>query len=410
MRRIRAMLALSLAAGLALSACGGGSDIRAGDGGNAEAPIKVGVIVPLSGSFAPEGLEAQRGYEMGVAKMGGRVAGRPVKLVFADAFAPEDVLAEADRLATRENVDLYIGTYSTPISQAGSDSAARHKLAFFETMAITDTLTERGLPNYIRVGPRAADFARTSAQFVEEALSGKLGKKVFIEHEDGPYGTSVSGTQKAALEEAGLQVTMGSHKSTATDVTDSVLVAKMANPDVWLVTGYAGDQIQLLRAAGAQNFKPKATVLVGAGDTKAVYEAIGADKLANTFVVAYTSPKINPTWAPGNAEFYSTYNAKYGREPLGTVANNAYNGTVSSLKILEEAGGKTDVESVNKAAGAYEINFGGLPNGWGLDLDDKMTNTRIRLVAVQWRPDGTVPAVWPAGAAADGEQMRLPNS
>lgn len=405
MGKRKATLALTLAAGLMLSACGGGDDAGTA-GGTSTEPIKIGVIVPLSGTFAPEGQEVQRGYEMALEKAGGKAAGRDVQLVFGDAFTPEDAIAEADRLATREDVDLFVGTYATPASQAASDAAARQQLPFIETHAITDSLTERQLTNYFRVGPRAIDFAQTSAAFVTE-LSATVGKSVFVEHEDGPYGTSVAATQLPALTSSGLTAVKGTHKVAATDVTDSVLAAKRANPDIWLITGYASDATLLLRTAAAQNFRPKATVLVGAGDTRAAYEAVGAEALTDTFVVAYTSPIVNSSYAPGNEEFYRTYQSKFNAAPLGTVANTGFSGMTAALKLIDGGGGRTTVEAITEAAQKIDVPVGGQPNGFGLKLDANRQNMRIRLLAVQWREDGTVPAVWPAEAAVDGQEMRL---
>ena len=405
----RAVMALSVAGSLALTACGGGGSTGGAGGGGGEKPIRVGVIVPLSGAFAAEGQEVKRGYEMALAEAGGQVEGRKVELVTGDAMAPDAAIAETDRLATREKVDLFVSSYATPASQAGSEAAARQRKVWIETHAITDSLTKRGLENYIRVGARAVDFANASASFVVDGLGPKLGqgRKVFVEHEDGPYGTAVAETQMAALQKAGYTVVGGKHKAAATDVTDSVLAAKRADPDVWLMTGYAPDSGLLLRTAAAQGFKPKATVLTGAGDTKAVYQAVGAKDLTGTFVVAYTSPIVKSTYAPGNEKFYADYKQKFNAEPLGTVANTGYSGMTAALKLLKESKAATDIPALGKAAAAVDVPLGQQPNGWGLKLDGDRQNTRIRLLAVQWREDGTVPAVWPAEAAVDGQTLQL---
>ncbi|GAC1325494.1 MAG: ABC transporter substrate-binding protein [Mycobacteriales bacterium] len=408
MLKTKSFLALTLTAGLALTACGGGGGSKSGGTTASGKPLKIGVVYPASGVFAPEGEEVKRGYELAVEKAGGKVAGRPIQLVYGDAFKPEDAIAEVNRLGSRENVDMLLGTYASSTSIAASEAAARLKLTYMETHAITDTLTDRGLPNYFRVGARAMDFANTSAKLINDSLAPKLGKKVFVEHEDGPYGTSVAATQDKELKAGGATVTDGAHKAAATDVTDSVLAAKRANPDVWLLTGYAADLTLLLRTAIAQNFHPKATVLTGAGDTKALYTAIGAKDLTDTFVVAYSSAKVNPKWAPGNAEFYSSYKKKYNADPLGSVANVAYTGMDAVLKLVEAAKGDVATPAVAKAAAGVDIPFGGEPIGWGLKLDDKQTNTRIRCLAVQWRADGTTPAVFPAEAAVAGETIKLP--
>lgn len=168
MHRRFGLLAAVGAVALVLTACSGGTDPGDGDGDGSAEPIRVGVIIPLSGTYASEGQEVRRGYELALEQADGEVDGHPVELVFGDAFAPEDTIAEVDRLASLEDVDLFVGTYATPASQAGSEAAARYGLPWIETHAITDSLTTRGLDTYFRVGPRALDFAQTSASFLAD--------------------------------------------------------------------------------------------------------------------------------------------------------------------------------------------------------------------------------------------------
>ena len=370
-------------------------------------PIKVGVIVPLSGVFAKEGEEVKRGYELALADIENQIAGREVELVIGDAFTPEDMIAEVDRLATREDVDLFISTYASPASLAGSEAAARYGLTWIETHATTDSLTTRGLENYFRTTARAVDFAQASADFVIDGLREQLGDglTVFVEHEDGPYGTAVSETQANALEAAGLTVIVGAHKASATDVTDSILTAKAAKPDIWLNTGYVADSALLLRTAAAQDFRPKAIVLTGAGDSQAVFEAVGAKDLTGVFVTAYTSQIISPEYAPGAKTFLAKYEKSFDSLPGDSVASVGYSGMIAATMLLEESGGSPAIDDVKAAAKRVDLNFGGLPIGWGLKFNADQQNERIRMTIVQWRENGTTPAVWPQEAAVDGEEI-----
>lgn len=371
--------------------------------------LRVGVIVPLSGPFAREGEEVKRGYELALAESDGKIAGKTVELIVGDAFAPEDTMAEVDRLATLENVDLFIATYASPASQAGSEAAARYGLPWIETHATTDSLTTRGLENYFRTTARAVDFAEASAEFVVDGLAPELGGdiSVYIEHEDGPYGTAVSETQIAKLEEAGISVTVGSHKAAATDVTDSILAAKAADPDVWLNTGYVADSSLLLRTAAANGFRPPAMVLNGAGDSRAVWEAVGEDDLTGVFVTAYTSRIINPEYAPGAEAFLTAYEEEYGELPSDSVASVGYSGMAAARILIEQAEGSVEVADLAAAAEEVDVPMGGLPIGWGLRFDADQQNERIRMAIVQWRSDATTPAVWPEEAAVSGEGIEL---
>lgn len=101
MRAIKSIRAVALAGALtlAMAGCGeGGGDTAAG--GDTTGPLKLGIVIPQSGTFAQAGQEVKRGYELALAAADGRAGGRPVELVFGDAGTPEGALAEAERLGT----------------------------------------------------------------------------------------------------------------------------------------------------------------------------------------------------------------------------------------------------------------------------------------------------------------------
>lgn len=400
------VIAVATVGVLALAACAGPSD-NGSDNGDAT-PIKLGLVTPLSGTYGSEGEEMRRGLELALEAHDYKAGDHPVEMVVADAFAANDAIAAVNKLVSQDQVDLLIGTYATPTSQAASEEAAKQDVSWIEFSSITDSLTKRGLETYIRTGARAIDFAEASADFLINGLGDKLSElSVYVDAENGPYGTSVLETQANALEEAGWTVSKGSHATAATDVTDSVLAAKAADPAVWLLTGYNPDLTLLLRTAAEQNFKPEAIVLTGAGDAPSVFEAVGPETLAGTFVVAYSSLITDPGYSPGMADYYAAYKAKYNSEPLGTVASTAYTGMTAILAILEASDGSTDPTTIREGALTVDIPIGGLPNGWGLKLDEDGQNQRIRLTTVQWREDGSLPAVWPADAPAAGEELVL---
>ena len=413
MKQRISFIALAATATLALAACsssggGSGGEATGGSGSGDATPIKIGVVTPLSGAYGLEGQEEVRGMMLALEANDNKVGNHPVTVVTADAFVANDAIAAVNRLVSQEKVTLITGTYATPTSQAGSEEAAKLNIPWIETSAITDSLTQRGLDTYIRTGTRAFDFASASSEFLIGGLGSKVSSKsVYVDAESGPYGTAVSQTQVSKLKAAGWKVTQGSHASAATDVTDSVLAAKNANPSVWLLTGYNPDLTLLLRTAAAQNFKPQAIVLTGAGDAKSVYQAVGAEDLAGTFVVAYSSLIEHPDYAPGMTTFYKAYKAKYKTEPLGTVASTGYTGMTAVLEIIKAADGKTDTTSIKAASLKVDVPLGKLPNGWGLKIDKQGQNQRIQLTTVQWRDDGTLPAVWPTKAVAEGQKLEL---
>lgn len=76
---------------------------------NATEPILVGVPVPLTGPFAPIGVDSLKAVEFAIEKINaaGGLLGRPIKLILFDTkdFAPERLMAAADKLVGQDKVD-----------------------------------------------------------------------------------------------------------------------------------------------------------------------------------------------------------------------------------------------------------------------------------------------------------------
>src|SRR5689334_20407308 len=76
----------------------------------AQEPIKIGVILPLTGPAAAIGQEDLKGIQLAVGEAGGAIAGRPIELVIADdQNTPNVGLTEARRLVENEKVAAVVG-------------------------------------------------------------------------------------------------------------------------------------------------------------------------------------------------------------------------------------------------------------------------------------------------------------
>lgn len=372
-------------------------------------PLKVGVMNPFSGAFAIYGEQLFRGYELAIdeANAAGGVLGRQVELAKGDALTPDQAIPEAQRLATQENVDLFIGTYVSAVSNAASDVANQYDLLYWDTNALASDLTERGLENFIRVGPSAQDFADMASQLVTELTASELGEpvedlQVYLEHEESIYGTSIAERQEEQISEAGAEVlSVAAHSAGAADLTDSILRARDANPDVWVQTGYVSDTNLLLRTARDQGFDPSAMILVGTGDTFETPEALGAEYLNGIMVVSYPWPPLPEDFGPGSQAFLDAYVEKYGEEPIAAQTMTAFTGMKILLEVIEEAG-SAEPAAVREAALAFERPMNTYPNGFGVKFDENLQNTRARPAVIQWQ-DGERVTVFPPEAAGDNE-------
>jgi len=375
-------------------------------------PIKIGVVTPNAGGMAILGDDLARNYELAADQINakGGIRGRKIQIIRGDATNAQESIAAVEKLVGRDKVDIIAGTIASFISIAASETALNYNMLYWETGSLAKNLTERGLPNFARSGPNSDHFAQISVNGTLDLLIKKIGKspkdlKVWIEHEDSNYGTSIAEEQKKNFEKAGATVMTSGHSLKAIDLTDSVLRAKKFAPDVWISAGYVVDTNLLLRTSREQNFKPSVTILVGVGDTNETLNAIGAESLNGVIVVSYPRQQINPKFGPGAADLAKAYEAKYKVPPVATSGTNGYVGMLVLARAIDAAGGATSYKEVIAAAKKLDLPIGTFPNGYGVKFDDNMQNTRAMPTLSQWQ-DGKVVIVYPTEAMVSGVELR----
>jgi branched-chain amino acid transport system substrate-binding protein len=396
-------------AGLALLA----GAMALGSSVSAQQTIKIGALNPYSGPMALYGTEVTRGYELAVDKVNaaGGVLGKKLELVRGDVTSAQQGIATVEQLVNKEKVDMFVGTYISAISQTASDTAMRYDKLYWETNAVAQALTERKLPNFIRSGPDGGAFANTSSATVRELIAPALKKemkdlKIWIEHEESIYGTSIAQGQKRILEALGAKVVgVGSHASSTIDLNDTVLRAKKAEPDVLIQTGYTPDGNLLLRTMREQGFKPAAILFVGTGDTPETLAALGAASMEGILVVGYPrSNDITEKFGPGNKAFLEAYRAKYKGEPVAPQGMAAYSGFLIMAEALKAAG-SVDPVKVQAAAAKLDIPENTYPSGFGAKFDGVFQNVRAQFTASQWQ-GGKLVTVFPKSAALPGVTLK----
>jgi branched-chain amino acid transport system substrate-binding protein len=141
----RHLAAIAVVAALAVTACGGNA---ASSDADTSAPLKIGLVLPATGTLTPNGKGNKDGFDFYFAQHQNTVAGRPVQLIDADDEGKPDVaVAKVQELVERENVDVIAGFVSSAAALAARDLAVRTKTPLVVTQAATSKLTadESGL-------------------------------------------------------------------------------------------------------------------------------------------------------------------------------------------------------------------------------------------------------------------------
>jgi len=106
------------------------------------AKIKVGMMLPSTGAFAPLGAAITNGFRMAVAERGGKLGGREIEYFTVDdesnpAKAPENT----NRLVQRDKVDVLIGTVHSGVALGMAKIARETNTLFLIPNAGADDIT-----------------------------------------------------------------------------------------------------------------------------------------------------------------------------------------------------------------------------------------------------------------------------
>jgi branched-chain amino acid transport system substrate-binding protein len=139
----RQFLAASSAAA-AIAACGpAGTPGPSGEVTASPGPaLKIGQLLPFTKVYAELGNSMKRATDLYVKQKGGRLANRPVTLVYEDeANDPVVGAQKTQKFIDSDRVDLMMGIVATPIAYAVRNAIDAAKLIFIETNAGGNALT-----------------------------------------------------------------------------------------------------------------------------------------------------------------------------------------------------------------------------------------------------------------------------
>jgi branched-chain amino acid transport system substrate-binding protein len=106
------------------------------------APIKVGLMAPLTGVVASGGREMVEGTQFYFDSIGNEIAGRKVELIVEDdASNPDTALQKARRLVEQANVDFLIGNLLANTGLAVANYVKGNGTPYFIPIIAADDLT-----------------------------------------------------------------------------------------------------------------------------------------------------------------------------------------------------------------------------------------------------------------------------
>jgi branched-chain amino acid transport system substrate-binding protein len=382
---------------------------------------RIGTIFPMTGNMAFGGNEGFTGTDIArdiVNERGGIWGGK--KIVFVTADAPDQTAAanEMNRLISREDIKLIVGSYSSAIAFTASAVAERNKVIFWENHGVADTIARRGFKYLFKSNVNATGTGGGAAAFAASYLSKALNVspkdlRVAIAWEDGTYGASVG---KAAFEKAkelGLHVvTNEGYSAKAADLSPLILKLKSLNPDVLLVAGIGQDAVLFWSQAKKLDLNVKAVVATSGGWGVPDFAKNLGEGARGVFSSDFPT-EVNPSALTPHArelaqEFVKRFQAKRGTRPTGN-AWLAFSGTMVLFEEVLPKAGSLDPDKVRTAALSLDLPMGSMANGCGVkfiphDQFDGGKNERAFAIVGQWQ-DGVMRVVAPENLATNKPVM-----
>jgi branched-chain amino acid transport system substrate-binding protein len=208
--------------------------------------IKVGLMAPLTGSWASEGQEMKRNVELLAAEQNARggLLGKQVEVIVEDDGGdPRTASLAAQRLSTK-GVVAVIGTYGSAVTEASQTILDEAGLIQIANGSTAVRLTEKGLKNFLRTCPRDDEQGRVAAKVIEQSKA----KKIALLHDSSAYSKGLADEINAILKAKGANVVFFDALTPKEQDYSAILTKlKAAGPEVVFFTGYYPEAGLLLK-------------------------------------------------------------------------------------------------------------------------------------------------------------------
>lgn len=309
-------------------------------------PIRIGVVTPLSGTYAGIGQQVKWGLDLAARQINaaGGVAGRPLELIYEDEEAnPAVAVQKAEKLFQVNKVDFLTGTVNSGSTLAVGQLAERNNRLIATTVSFADSITgDKCSPNVFRVNARAG---MQSAALADWLAGTHPNANVFYLGPDYEMGRSTVAAFKQAAEAKGAK-SVGEVFAPLDNKDYSPFFGQMrsARPAV-IYTSVAGNDTVRLFSQMAEFGINRNVQVVGASGTVTSQNLPAIGKAADGFVtgVGYATGIDSPENRKFLAEFEAANKAKpdlYGADSYGVLF---------FYKAAVEKAGSTDTDKVRAA-------------------------------------------------------------
>jgi branched-chain amino acid transport system substrate-binding protein len=246
------------------------------------APIKIGLVHPVSGGLAYSGGQGRLGCQLAIDEInaaGGikSMGGAKLEAALGDSQSrPEVGVSEVERLH-QAGVAAYVGCFSSAIALPATQAAAKYNTPFMIDVGVSDQIVRRGLKNVFRLAPgfgKCVDDAIVGLGEINRTAGGAAKTAVLV-HEESEFGTGTAKLLADRLPGINVQVAeVIKHANPTRDFSNVALRIKGIKPDLVIMSNYQNEYVLLARTLHQQRVDVAAmfSVLGGGFNFKLVSE------------------------------------------------------------------------------------------------------------------------------------------
>lgn len=282
-------------------------------------PLKIGLLVPLSGPSSFEGASAVQGFNLYMKLHNNTFGGIPVEVFQEDDQGkPDTGLERMRKLVEQEGVDLVIGTIVSPVALACKEYADRRKFPFFVLNAVADAVTapDKASPYVARVMASAAQANRPFGEWIAKNTDYK---RIHVIALDYAPGHDSSAAFKAGFEANGGKIVSETFAPPGTsDYAPFLGRIDAAAADATYAWMAGSDAVRFVRQWQETGLKDKMPLIGFAGITEDMILPEVKDAALGHLVITPYTTRIE---SEQNRAFVEAFNKEYNAQPSLPASN-----------------------------------------------------------------------------------------
>ena len=298
--------------------------------------IKIGAILPLTGSAAPYGENAKRGIELALSEINskGGINGRLIKVIYEDSKTdPKEAVSALNKLFSLEGIRLIIGDINSSGVLAMAPIAEKNKIILLSPGASNPKISDAG--EYIfRNWHSDALEGEVDAKYAFSQMRWRTAAILYV---DAAYGVGLAQTFREVFEKLGGKiVAFEAYAQDATDMRAQISKIVAAKPDGLYLPGWPKEMAIALKQ------------LKELGSDIPILSAQGFDdpsilSLAGNAAegVVFSVPQAPDPNAEIVRSFDKNYRERYGEGP-GVCSASGYDAIRIFAYAIDKAGDNVD--------------------------------------------------------------------